>query len=117
MVKSAIGRFEPPKLQRRVRCETLLPLLIRVGMVEEFHRAEAELERAKPLLAALREHRIIVDMTHLTDQGFWEMLDAYDGPVAASHHNCRALVPGQRQLPDDMIKASIAKATYVGGHT
>jgi membrane dipeptidase len=60
---------------------------------------------ARPLLQALEEHRIIVDLTHTTDSGFWETLELYKGPVAASHHNCRALVPGQRQLTDKMIRA------------
>lgn len=69
---------------------------------------------AKPLLKALREHRIAVDLTHLSDRAFWEVLDVYDGPVAASHHNCRALVPGQRQLTDEMIKAIAERKGVIG---
>jgi membrane dipeptidase len=72
------------------------------------------LPRAKSLLDAFREAGIIVDMTHLTDQAFWEVLEIYDGPVAASHHNCRALVPGQRQLDDDMIKAIAQRGGVIG---
>lgn len=72
------------------------------------------LPKAKCLLSAFREMGIIVDMTHLTDQAFWELLDIYDGPVAASHHNCRALVPGQRQLDNDMIKAIVARGGVIG---
>jgi membrane dipeptidase len=72
------------------------------------------LPTAKPLLDAFRDLGIIVDMTHLTDQVFWELLNIYDGPVAASHHNCRALVPGQRQLDDDMIKAIVERGGVIG---
>ena len=72
------------------------------------------LPTAKPLLDALRAAGIIVDLTHTTDQSFWEILDVYDGPVAASHHNCRALVPGQRQLTDDMIKAIAERGGVIG---
>ncbi len=72
------------------------------------------LPRARPLLDALRQSGIIVDMTHTTDQGFWETLDAYDGPICASHHNCRALTPGQRQLTDDMIKAIAERGGVIG---
>ena len=72
------------------------------------------LPRAKPLLDALKEAGIIVDMTHTTDQGFWETLDAYDGPICASHHNCRELTPGQRQLTDDMIKAIVERGGVIG---
>lgn len=72
------------------------------------------LPRARPLLQAFEDAGIIPDMTHLTDQAFWELLDNYDGPVGASHHNCRALVPGQRQLDDDMIRAIAARDGVIG---
>jgi membrane dipeptidase len=69
---------------------------------------------AADLLKALAEAGILVDVTHLTDQAHWELLDIYDGPICASHHNCRALTPGQRQLTDDMI-SSIAERDGVIG--
>lgn len=72
------------------------------------------LPAALPLLEALSAHRIIVDVTHLTDRAHWELLDAFGGPVCASHHNCRALTPGQRQLTDDMVR-SIARRDGVIG--
>jgi membrane dipeptidase len=72
------------------------------------------LPRGRDLLKALREAGLIVDLTHTTDQAFFEILDCYDGPIAASHHNCRALVPGQRQLSDDMIRAIIARHGVIG---
>lgn len=72
------------------------------------------LPRARELLAALKAAGILVDVTHLTDQGLWELLEIYDGPVVASHHNCRALVPGQRQLADDMIKALVQRDVVIG---
>lgn len=72
------------------------------------------LDRGRPLLDALKDAGIIVDLTHTTDQAFWEIMDHYDGPVAASHHNCRALVPGQRQLTDEMIKAIVERGGVIG---
>jgi membrane dipeptidase len=72
------------------------------------------LPRARPLLEALRAHGIILDLTHLAEQAFWEALEAFDGRVAASHHNCRALVPGQRQLSDEMIQAIVARDGVIG---
>jgi membrane dipeptidase len=69
---------------------------------------------AKPLLNALNAAGIIVDMTHLTDQAHWEVLEIYDGPVCASHHNCRALTPGQRQLTDEMIRSIAARGGIIG---
>lgn len=69
---------------------------------------------AKPLLDALKEAGIIIDMTHLTDQAHWEVLELYDGPVCASHHNCRALTPGQRQLTDEMIRSIAERGGVIG---
>ena len=69
---------------------------------------------ARPLLQALGKSGIAVDMTHLTDQAFWEVLDIHGGLVAASHHNCRSLVPGQRQLTDAMIKAIAERNGVIG---
>ncbi len=72
------------------------------------------LPTARPLLDAFREAGIIVDLTHLSDPSHWELLDVYDGPVLASHSNCRALVPNQRQLSDDMIKSIIERGGVIG---
>lgn len=58
---------------------------------------------------------IILDITHLTDEGFKQALDLYKGPVWASHHNCRAIVDHQRQLTDDQIKQLIERDAVIGG--
>jgi membrane dipeptidase len=50
----------------------------------------------------------------LSDQSFDEALECYDGPVLASHHNCRALVGGQRQLTDDQIKRLLERGAVIG---
>jgi membrane dipeptidase len=57
---------------------------------------------------------MILDVTHLSDQCFYEALDVYGGPVLASHHNCRALVNDVRQLTDDQIKRLIARGGVIG---
>ena len=58
---------------------------------------------------------MILDVTHLTDEGFDRTLDLFKGPVWASHHNCRALVPHQRQLTDDQIRRLIERGGVIGG--
>jgi membrane dipeptidase len=72
------------------------------------------LPRARPLLDALEAHGIILDLTHFADQAFWEAVEAFGGVVGASHHNCRALVPGQRQLSDEMIRVIIERDGVIG---
>jgi membrane dipeptidase len=50
--------------------------------------------RGPDLLKAMMDAGMALDVTHLADDAFWQALDIFKGPVLASHHNCRALVPG-----------------------
>ena len=58
-------------------------------------------ELGPPLLAEMQRLGVTLDLTHCSDQAFWEALEHYKGLVLASHNNCRALVPHQRQFSDD----------------
>ena len=71
-------------------------------------------EMGVELLKQFRRLGMILDVTHLSDQSMEQALDLYDGPVLASHHNCRALVPGDRQLTDDQIKRLVARDAVIG---
>ncbi len=66
------------------------------------------------LLDHMERVGMILDVTHLSDQCFDEALDIYDGPVLASHHNCRSLVPDQRQLTDEQIHRLISRGAVIG---
>jgi membrane dipeptidase len=57
---------------------------------------------------------MILDVTHLADESFWEAVELFKGPVLASHHNCRSLVPGDRQLTDDQIRYLIGRDSVIG---
>ncbi|MEC3878579.1 dipeptidase [Parapedobacter sp. 10938] len=67
------------------------------------------------LLKVMGELNMILDVTHLTDEGFDQVLDIYEGPIWASHHNVRAIVPNQRQLTDEQIKKLIGRSAVIGG--
>lgn len=69
----------------------------------------------KDLLREMDHLRMILDVTHLTDAGFDQAMQLYKGPVWASHHNARAMVPHQRQLSDDQIKALLERDAVIGG--
>lgn len=69
----------------------------------------------KQLLKEMESLNLILDMTHLTDEGFDQALDWYSGPVWASHHNVRKIVPTQRQLTDHQIKRLIERDAVIGG--
>jgi membrane dipeptidase len=66
------------------------------------------------LLRAMEQTGMILDVTHLSDESFDEALELYGGPVLASHHNCRALVPGQRQVTDDQVRRLVARKAVIG---
>jgi membrane dipeptidase len=68
----------------------------------------------RQLLAEMERLGMILDLTHLSDDCFWDALKYFSGPVWASHHNCRALVPDQRQLTDDQIRALIERDAVIG---
>jgi membrane dipeptidase len=71
-------------------------------------------ERGVALLKEFRRIGMILDVTHLSDQSFFHALEVYDGPVLASHHNCRALVPGDRQLSDEQLRLLIQRDAVIG---
>jgi membrane dipeptidase len=66
------------------------------------------------LLEQMERLGVILDLTHLTDRGFWEACGHFNGTVLASHNNCRALVPHQRQFDDAQIKAIIERNGVIG---
>ena len=65
-------------------------------------------------MAELDRFGIIHDASHLAEDSFWQLLDASGGAVMASHSNSRAIVPTDRQLSDDMIRAIVARGGVVG---
>jgi membrane dipeptidase len=57
---------------------------------------------------------IIHDTSHLAEASFWQLLQLTQGPVMASHSNCRAIVPTDRQLSDEMIHAIGERGGIIG---
>jgi membrane dipeptidase len=70
--------------------------------------------KGRELLQEMERLGIILDATHLCDDSFREALDHFRGPVWASHSNCRALVPHNRQFSDDQIRELIERDAIVG---
>jgi len=70
--------------------------------------------KGRELLKSMESAGMILDITHMADESFWQGLDVFHGPIMASHHNCRALVPGDRQLTDEQIRALISRGGVIG---
>jgi len=56
---------------------------------------------------------MMVDVSHVSDQTFWDALKASEAPVIASHSSCRAVFDHPRNLTDDMLRAVAAKGGVV----
>ena len=70
--------------------------------------------KGKELLNEIEKLNMILDVTHLCDQSFWEAIDHYNGKMWASHSNCRSLVSNQRQFSNLQIKELIARKAIIG---
>ena len=71
-------------------------------------------KKGKELLKEIEKLNLILDVTHLCDQSFWETLDNYNGNLWASHSNTRTIVPDERQFSDDQIKELIKRGAVIG---
>ncbi|WP_261807835.1 dipeptidase [Paenibacillus sp. N3.4] len=66
------------------------------------------------MLKELDTMGIIVDVSHLSVRGFWELYEQYAKPFIASHSNAEQLCPHPRNLSDKQIKAIIQRKGQIG---
>lgn len=57
---------------------------------------------------------IIVDVSHLNDEGFWDVIEIAEKPIIASHSNARSLYNHPRNLTDEQIKAIVKTGGVIG---
>lgn len=62
----------------------------------------------------MNELGMLVDVSHLSDGGFWDVARISKKPFAATHSNCRALAPHTRNLTDEMIRALANRGGVAG---
>lgn len=65
-------------------------------------------------LARLEDLHMLVDVSHLNDRSFWDVLATVHGPIVASHSNARALAEHPRDLTDDQLRAIAETGGLVG---
>ena len=66
------------------------------------------------VIRQMNESGIIVDVSHLSDGGFWDCIRYTGKPIVASHSNCRDLCNHPRNLTDEMIRALAEKGGVTG---
>lgn len=57
---------------------------------------------------------MIIDVSHISDEGFWDIMEITRSPVIASHSNSRSVWPDSRNLTDDMFRAICATGGVAG---
>jgi membrane dipeptidase len=70
--------------------------------------------KGEELLKEIERLNLILDATHLCDLSFWETMKVYNGPVWASHNNCRKFVDHNRQYSDEQILELIGRDGVIG---
>ncbi len=65
-------------------------------------------------LRALEDRRMVVDVSHLNDESFWDVARAARRPFAASHSNARTVCGHERNLTDDQFRAIVDAGGVVG---
>jgi len=62
-------------------------------------------EHGKRLVKECNRRRIMVDLSHLNEKGFWDVAGLTDAPLVATHSNVHALCPHSRNLTDKQLDA------------
>jgi len=57
---------------------------------------------------------MLIDVSHISDEGFWDIMNITNAPVIATHSNSRAVHNVSRNLTDDMFKAICRTGGVVG---
>lgn len=68
----------------------------------------------RQVIEEMKRLRMILDVSHLSVKGFWEVIGEEELPILASHSNCRAICPHKRNLEDDQIRALIERDGRIG---
>ena len=69
---------------------------------------------ARESLAEMARLRMPVDLAHINDVAFWEVIETAECPVCYTHGTCYALCPHSRGLTDEMMKALASRGGVMG---
>ena len=72
-------------------------------------------ELGKEYIREAQRLGMLVDVSHISDEGFWDMMKITGAPIIASHSNSRTVCNNSRNLTDDMFRA-ICETGGVAGY-
>lgn len=67
----------------------------------------------REVIAEMNSLGILVDVSHISDAAFYDVLECSSRPVVATHSCCRALAGHPRNMTDDMIRALVARGGVI----
>lgn len=68
----------------------------------------------KELVRQCNEMGVLIDVSHLNEPGFWDVIETSTRPIVASHSNARAVCDHERNLTDEQIKALAKNGGLMG---
>jgi membrane dipeptidase len=71
-------------------------------------------ERGRELIKACNRLKIMVDLSHLNEKGFWDVAELSDAPLVATHSNAHVVCPHSRNLTDRQLAAIRERRGMVG---
>ncbi|HAX49943.1 MAG TPA: dipeptidase [Ignavibacteria bacterium] len=77
-------------------------------------RAGGLTEFGKGVVKRMNELGMLIDVSHLGETAFWDVVELSNAPIIASHSNCYSLAPHYRNLTDEQIKAIAKSGGYIG---
>lgn len=71
-------------------------------------------EKGRKLIDLSNEIGLLLDVSHLSQAGFWELTERTNRPFIASHSNAKAVCPHPRNLTDEQVRAIVAMDGRIG---
>lgn len=90
------------------------PRAIAADGVGETHTGGGLTQFGVRLVQEMNELGVLIDVSHISERGFWEVVELTRQPVIASHSCCRALCDHVRNLTDEQLRAIRDNNGYVG---
>ncbi len=103
------GEGDPAEEEKRRRAEEA-----RDAFLHTPNLAGGLTERGREFVALMEELGMIPDVSHLSDAGFYDVLEITQKPFVASHSNARAVCPNVRNMTDDMIRRLSERGGVMG---
>ena len=71
-------------------------------------------EKGKAYVREAQRLGMLVDVSHISDEGFWDIIDCTQAPIVATHSNSRRVWDHSRNLTDEMFRAICRTGGVVG---